>query len=125
MHFLAQTSTSSSDGTAAAIAALMGGGFLIFSLIVLVVMVAIYWVILGKTGYTPALSLLVLIPGIGGLIILIMLVFTEWPIQRELRACRAQLGGGGYAPPGDGGYPPTGGYPPPGAPPPGSTITTT
>jgi hypothetical protein len=122
MHFLAQTSTPSSD-QATAIAAMMGGGFLIFSLIILVVMVAIYWVILGKTGYSPALSLLILIPGIGGLIILIMLVFTEWPIQRELRACRAQLGGGGYAPPG-GGYPPTGGYPPPGAPPPGSSITT-
>jgi hypothetical protein len=93
MQFLAQT-TYDNPGAGAA-AAMLGGGFLIFWLIILVVMVAIYYVILNKTGYNPWLSLLILIPGIGGLIILIMLVFTEWPIQRELRALRAQYGGGG------------------------------
>jgi hypothetical protein len=92
MLFLAQSSYDNSAGANAA-AAMLGGGFLIFWLIILVVMVAIYYVIIGKTGYNPWLSLLILIPGIGGLIILIMLVFTEWPIQRELRALRA--GGGG------------------------------
>jgi hypothetical protein len=96
MQLLAQTSTAP-DTTSAAMAAMMGGGLLIFWLILLVVMVAIYYVIIGKTGYNPWLSLLILIPGLGGLIILIMLVFTEWPIQRELRALRAQAGGGGYA----------------------------
>ena len=93
MQFLAQ-STYDNPGAGAA-AAMLGGGFLIFWLIILVVMVAIYYVILNKTGYNPWLSLLILIPGIGGLIILIILVFTEWPIQRELRALRAQYGAGG------------------------------
>ena len=106
MQILAQ-STTSSDQTAAAVAALMGGTFLIVWCVFLVVIVAIYYVIIKKTGYNPWLSLLILIPGIGSIIILVMLVFTEWPIERELKALRAQLGGGyaggGYAAPGPGG----------------------
>jgi uncharacterized membrane protein YhaH (DUF805 family) len=114
MQLLAQTSTSSSDATAGAIAAMLGGGFLIFFLIILVVMVAIYYAIVKKTGMSPWLSLLVLVPGLGQLALLLILAFSEWPVQRAAR------GAGGY--PGAGG-----GYsPPPGAPypPPGSSITT-
>ena len=125
MNLLAQSTTTTTSDPTGAMAALFGGSFLLFALIGLVIAVAIYYVIIKKTGYNPWLSLLILIPGLGGLIILIMLVFTEWPIQRELRACRAQLGGGGggyggggYAPPPPG-YPPAGGY----APPPGGPIT--
>jgi hypothetical protein len=124
MNLLAQSTTTTATDPTGAMAAIFGGSFLLFALIGLVIAVAIYYVILNKTGYNPWLSLLILIPGIGGLIILIMLVFTEWPIQRELRACRAQLGGGGgygggYAPPPPG-YPPAGGYAPP---PPGGPVT--
>jgi len=103
MQLLAQTTTTSTTPNydqAAGMAALLGGGtFLIFSLICLVILVGIYYLIIKKTGYNPWLSLLVLIPGLGGLIIIIMLAFTEWPIQRECRELRARLGGGGYAPP--------------------------
>ncbi len=119
MQLLAQTSTSSSDA-AAGLAALLGGGaFLVASLIFLVVFVAIYYVIMGRTGYNPWLSLLILIPGLGGLILLVILVFTEWPVQREVRALRAQLGSGGGAGYGSGPYGAAGGLgsgPAPGGP---------
>ncbi|MEA2690130.1 MAG: hypothetical protein QOD51_2737 [Candidatus Eremiobacteraeota bacterium] len=92
---------------------MMGGGILIFWLILLVVMVGIYYLILKKTGYSPWLSLLILVPGLGGLALIIILAFTEWPIQRQLRALQA---GGGYPGAGGGGYapPPSAPYPPPG-----------
>ena len=102
MQLLAQTTTTTSPNydQAAGLAALLGGGtFLIFGLICVVIFVGIYYLIIKKTGYNPWLSLLVFVPFIGGLIIVIMLAFTEWPIQRELRELRARSGGGGYAPP--------------------------
>jgi hypothetical protein len=49
-------------------------------------------------------------------IMLIIFAFSEWPVVKEVKACRAQLGGGGYAP---AGYAPATGY----APPPGGPIT--
>ncbi len=106
MNLLAQATTSDSGAATAAVLAAMGGSF-VFVLILFVILVAAYYVIIKKTGYNPWLSLLILIPGIGGLIILIMLIFTEWPIQRELRDLRARLAGGGMPP--TGAYPPTGG----------------
>ena len=104
-HFLAQTTTTT-DNSGAAAAAMMAGmgvGVFIFIVIAIAISIAIYYVIIKKTGYNPWLSLLVLIPGLGQLIILIMLVFTEWPIEREVKALRAGAGaypGGGtaYAP---------------------------
>lgn len=107
MQLLAQTTTTTDANNAAAgMAALLGGGtFLIFMLIFLVILVGIYYLIIKKTGYNPWLSLLVLIPGLGGLIIIIMLAFTEWPVQREVRELRARAGGTGYAP-GASAYPP-------------------
>jgi hypothetical protein len=129
MHLLAQTTTTSPNyDQAAGMAALLGSGVvLIFALVFFVILVGIYYLIIKKTGYNPWMSLLILIPGLGGLIIIIMLAFTEWPAQRELRELRARLGGGGgYAPPG--GYPPSGGYTAPTYPPgpsipPGGPIT--
>ena len=103
MQLLAQTTTTPNYDAAGPLAALFGGGMLIFGLIFLVILVGIYYLIIKKTGYNPLLSLLILIPGLGGLIIVIMLAFTEWPVQREVRELRARLGGGGYTP---GTYPP-------------------
>ena len=125
MQLLAQTTTAPNYDQAAGMAALLGGGtFLIFSLIFLVILVGIYYLIINKTGYNPWLSLLILIPGLGGLIIVIMLAFTEWPIQREVRELRARLGGGGGY--GGGGYtPPPPPYPPGPSIAPGGPITPT
>ena len=100
MNVLAQTARPP-DPTAAIAA--MSGAFLLVGLVVFALSIAAYYVILKKTGYNPWLSLLLLIPGIGGLIILLMLIFTEWPVEREIKQLRAQLAGGGS------GYPPTGG----------------
>jgi hypothetical protein len=112
MQLLAQTTTTTDTNNAAAgMAALLGGGtVLIFSLIFLVILVGIYYLIIKKTGYNPWMSLLILIPGLGGLIIVIMLAFTEWPVQREVRELRARAGGTGYGP-GATAYAP-GAYPP-------------
>jgi hypothetical protein len=113
MLVLAQRATTHDpSGAVAAAMAAMAGGFVIFGLIMLAIMIAIYYVIIKKTGYNPLLALLMLVPGIGPLILLIMLAFTEWPIQRELNALRAQLAGGAQYP-GAGGY--SGSAPGPGA----------
>ncbi len=109
MNVLAQTTTTP-DPTA--MLAAMSGGVLIVGLIFFVLSIAAYYVIIRRTGYNPWLSLLILIPGLGGLIILCMLVFTEWPVQREVRELRARLAGGL----------PSGGYPPGGIPPTGGAI---
>ncbi len=101
MNVLAQTARTP-DPTAAIAA--MSGAFLLFGLVVFALSIAAYYVILKKTGYNPWLSLLLLIPGIGGLVILLMLIFTEWPVEREVKQLRVQLATGGT-----GGYPPTGG----------------
>ncbi|MEA2663528.1 MAG: hypothetical protein QOI11_472 [Candidatus Eremiobacteraeota bacterium] len=101
MNVLAQAARTP-DPTAAIAA--MSGAFLLFGLVVFVITIAAYYVILKKTGYNPWLSLLILIPGIGGLIVLLMLIFTEWPIEREVKELRARLAMGG-----PGGIPPTGG----------------
>ncbi|MEO7039436.1 MAG: hypothetical protein ABI186_05325, partial [Candidatus Elarobacter sp.] len=56
--------------------------------------------IVQRAGYNPWLSLLMLVPGLN-FILMLAFAFSEWPVQRENRALRAQLGGGpaGYAPP--------------------------
>ena len=128
MNLLAQTTTTTSTdnsgaATAAALAALSGTA-LIAILVFLVIQVVIYFVILKRAGYNPWLSLLTLI-GIGHIIIWCILVFAEWPVQRELRAARAQLASMGVAgpPPGTPAYTPAGptaygtAIPPPGTPP--------
>ncbi len=99
MNVLAQASRTP-DPTAAIAA--MSGAFLLFGLFFFALTVAAYYVIIKKTGYNPWLSLLLLIPGFGGLVILLMLIFTEWPIEREVKELRARLATGG-------GLPPTGG----------------
>ena len=76
----------------------------IFMLVVFVLTVVIAWRIVGKTGHPGALGLLALVPLVN-MIFALYLAFSEWPIERELRALRA-----GAMPPG-GVYP--GATPPP------------
>jgi len=85
----------------------------------------IMWRILSRAGYSGGLSFLILIPGIGALILFLMLAFGDWPTLRELNMLRQQLGmmapgypqgpQGPYAP--NPQYPPTPQYPSPQYPP--------
>jgi hypothetical protein len=97
---------------ATAMIAAMSGFFGIIALVTVAFTVLIYYFIFKRTGMSPWLSLLMLVP-IANFVMLLILAFSEWPIQRELKALRAQLtASGGYS--GSGG-PVT----------PGSTITPT
>ena len=73
--------------SAAGLAAFMGA-YAIFIIILIVLGIIIYWRIATKAGYAGALSLLMLVPVVN-LVIIILFAFTEWPIERELRAARA------------------------------------
>lgn len=61
----------------------------------------VYWRIFEKAGYSGALSLLNLVPGVGPLICVLILAFGRWPIEDRLAAALA-------------GTPPSPGGPPPG-----------
>ncbi len=61
----------------------------VISLVIFIFAIFVWWRIFAKTGYSGALSLLLLIP-IANLIVILVLAFSEWPIQRELNALRQQ-----------------------------------
>ena len=60
-------------------------------LAVVALVITIWWKIFDKTGYGGAMSLLMLIP-IVGFIMLLVLAFGDWPIQQEVRRLRRELG---------------------------------
>lgn len=69
--------------------ATIGGIFIIlavmlFSLAIVALYIFIWWNIFKKTGYHPALALLMIVP-VANLVLLLVLAFGEWPIQKELR----------------------------------------
>jgi hypothetical protein len=66
--------------------------FLGIGLLFLVLTIAIWWKIFAKAGYSGAMGLLMLIPLVN-FIMLLVLAFGEWPIQRELRSLRGQGSG--------------------------------
>src|SRR5579875_1588599 len=72
--------------------AVFGFLYLIFMLALVAFGIFVIWRILSKAGYNGALSLLILIPGIGSLIIILMLAFGDWPVLRELNMLRQQHG---------------------------------
>lgn len=61
--------------------------YLVFILVVLVVSLIANWKIAVKSGFGGPLSLLMLIPLVN-IVIFLMFAFTEWPMERELRAAR-------------------------------------
>ena len=67
--------------------------FLVFMiplvLIIVAVKILIFCKIFSKTGYSWALGLLMLVP-IANIVMLFVLAFAEWPVQRELRSYRQQ-----------------------------------
>jgi hypothetical protein len=82
-------------------AAIAGLGivFFLFSLVIAIFFVYVWWRIFSKAGYSGAMSLLLLVP-IANLVVILILSFGEWPIYRELNQLRQT------ARPGSGQYPP-------------------
>ena len=100
MQYLAQVTQPNLDPTAIQAQILaMSGTIAIVSLVFLLITLLINFMIFKRTGMNPWLSLLMLVP-IANFVMVIILAFTEWPIQREARMLRAQLASGTYPPPG-------------------------
>ena len=55
------------------------------SLVGLLIPVALFWRICVKAGYSGALSLVYLLPVFGLYVLLAVLAFGEWPMDREAR----------------------------------------
>jgi uncharacterized protein YacL len=97
MQYLAQvTQQPTLDPTAleASLAA-MSGTLVIVGLVSILIGLLINFMIFKRTGMNPWLCLLMLVP-IANFVMLIILAFTEWPIQRQARTLRAQAGAGTY-----------------------------
>jgi hypothetical protein len=102
---------------------MLAGALVIYFIIMIAVVVFLIfmlWRIFSKAGYNGAMSFLVLIPVVGGLIVFLVLAFGDWPALRELNMLRQQRGmvppgypqgpQGPFAP--NPQYPPTPGYGP-------------
>jgi uncharacterized membrane protein YhaH (DUF805 family) len=77
------------DHSAAATAGLLAGFALIYAIVILAIVLFVIWVfwrIFEKAGFSGALSLLNLIPGIGHAICLLILAFSRWPVEDEIAA---------------------------------------
>jgi ATP/ADP translocase len=61
--------------------------------IVLVISILAFCKIFSKAGYCWAFGLLALVP-FGTLIMILILAFADWPIQKELRSLKPQTLGG-------------------------------
>lgn len=58
-------------------------------LIIIAVQILVFCKIFSKAGFSWALGLLMFVP-IANIIMLFVLAFAEWPIERELRSFRQQ-----------------------------------
>ena len=62
---------------------------MLFALLTTILMVVVYCRICSKTGHHWALGLLMFVP-IANVILPLILAFTDWPIQKELRQLKQQ-----------------------------------
>ncbi len=60
-------------------------------MLVAVFLFAIWWRIFKKAGYSGALGLLMYVPLVN-FILLLVLAFSKWPIERQLEQYERQLG---------------------------------
>lgn len=79
--------------------AIVGGCIgLVIWLVVIILTAVVFCKIFSKAGFHWALGLLMMIP-IANLIMLLVLAFSTWPIQRELEMLRRNQSGGSTPPP--------------------------
>ena len=62
---------------------------MLFALLTSILMVVAYCKICSRTGHNWALGLLMLVP-IANVVLPLVLAFTDWPIQKELRQLKQQ-----------------------------------
>jgi hypothetical protein len=99
MQYLAQVTQSTPDlSQLQPYITMLSGTVGIVFLVVFLFSLLINFMIFKRTGMNPWLSLLMLVP-IANFIMLLILAFTEWPVQRALRMCRSQAGSGPSYPP--------------------------
>ena len=98
----------------------LGAGFvavaMLFGLAFVAFAIFLFWRVFTKAGLSGPLSLIVLIPGIGWLIVLCILAFSEWkvvPAPNQYTGMMPPYPPSGYPPAGPPSYPPSG-YPPQG-----------
>ena len=70
------------------------GLYLVFMLAIVILAIVCWCKIFGKAGFSPWMGLLMLVPFVG-LIMILVLAFSEWPIQRELAMAKRRGGRGG------------------------------
>ena len=59
----------------------------VVGLVMLILAIIIWWRIFSKAGYSGVLGLLMFVP-IANIIVLLMLAFGTWPIEKEVRRLR-------------------------------------
>lgn len=94
----------------AGLLASMGVAFFCFMLVIVAFAVFLFWRVFTKAGMAGPLGLLVLVPGIGWVIAMCILAFTEWKVTPIAPGYTS--GPPSYPPPA---YPPSN-YPPTGPP---------
>jgi len=79
----------STDAGGAALAAILAlGGFLLVLILAFVALgILIWWKIFSKTGMSGWMGLLMFVP-LANIIMLFVLAFSEWPVERELKLLR-------------------------------------
>ena len=61
-------------------------GDLIWGLIVAILVIVPLWRICGRAGFSPGLSLLVLIPWLGFLVIALVFAYADWPNRTKAKS---------------------------------------
>ena len=61
-------------------------GDFVWSVVLAILVIVPLWRICGRAGFSPALSLLAIIPWLGFLIVAAVLGFAEWPSLKSRRA---------------------------------------
>ena len=63
----------------------------VFVMLFFIIMtIVVWWRIFGKTGYSGALGLLMLVP-VANLVMFLILAFSTWPIEKELKALKKSV----------------------------------
>lgn len=77
--------------------------YLLFALLGTALAIFMFGRIFSKAGYSWAMAFIVLVPVVGGFVVMIMLAFMDWPVLQQLRALQgtARTPSAPATPPGD------------------------